>query len=211
MKKITFLFIMLLILSGCSRTEEVETREDYYLSLAKDADSYEEVEAIIVEFATEGDANNFKQKLALLEGNDVIQEALLVSDELTPRLLMTILEQHKWSNIYYTKRRNLLLETIAETQLSPEQEMEIAKLGTEFGIETYQAGLLLKPDVSCKPLSYILTKGTSKLNLEYYKYKEWIKLQAMRDDWELEEKKELLNTGNLTVREALEKSTYNTK
>lgn len=206
MKKFTnfVLFIsVVLLLSGCGKEEKVETPEEYYLSLAKEADTYERVYEIIEEYSSETEKQeSFKEELVFLKGNDTVQEALLVSEDCTPELMISIFKNHKWSNIHYTKRRNLLMESISKmTSLTSKEEMEIAKLG----VETYQAGLLLKPDVYCDTLCYLLNKDTTKLNLEYYKYREWIALQAARD-WSMEEKINLLNTENRTVKEVFNSS-----
>lgn len=192
-------FILMSALSACGKAEEkIETRDDYYMSLAKDVENAEELYNLISEYGGDVDEQeSFKAQLALLEGNDTVQMALLASEDLTPELMVSILQNHKWVNIRHAGTRVFLMEKISSmSELTPIQEMKIA----EIGEETYQAGLLAKPDVSCDTLCYLLNKDTTKLNLEYYEYQEWIQLQACREDWSQQEKERLLDTGNKNVR-----------
>ncbi len=198
-------FILMAGLSGCSSSneEKIETRTDYYISLAEDVETSEELYDIISAYsADEEKQESFKAQLALL-GNDTVQLSLLASEDLSPELMVSIFQNHKWANINHAGIRAFLIGKIScMNELTPIQEMEIA----EIGEETYQAGLLAKPDVSCYTLCYLLSKDTTKLNLEYYVYREWIYLQVFERCWTCEEKIELLNTGNRTVREVLKEA-----
>lgn len=195
-----FIVVVLIAgLSACGKAEEkIETRADYYISLAKEVEKPEELYNLINEYSDETEKQeSFKAQLALLEGNDTIQLALLASEDLTSELMVSILQNHKWVNIRHAGTRAFLMEKISSmSELTPIQEIQIADIGEE----TYQAGLLAKPDVSCDTLCYLLNKGTTKLNLEYYEYQEWIRLQACREDWTQEEKERLLETGNKNVK-----------
>lgn len=204
MRKIVSIILVALLLTACqsSESEKVETREEYYVKLAKDVDSYDRLYEIIEEYSEDADEQQsfIKKYLIFIEDNDTVQEAILASEWINPEILFSILENHKWSNIHYTKRRNFLIETISKAKLNSDQELDIAKLG----VETYQAALLYKPDVSCKALCYILNKETSKLNLKYYDYRELICMHASRD-WDFEDRIKLINTNNEDIVEVFSK------
>lgn len=141
----------------------------------------------------------FEKWLAVLKGNDTVQKALLVSEDLSPDLLIVMLENPRWKNPHYRELVNVLKIRIRDAELTREQEVQIAKIGDE----TAQLGLLIRSDICCEALCYIADEETTAIrNLEYYEYKSLFYQQGARK-WTNEEKRVLKNTENKDILKGL--------
>lgn len=199
MKRIVYVLLAICItleLGGCGKSKkQVETRDETYLRLAEEVTTYQEVYDLIKEYAEdENEREKFKKQLAVV-CNNTVQEALLVSKDLSPELLIVMLENPRWKNPYYYKIVSTLIIKIRDAELTQEQEVKIAKIGDE----TAQLGLLTRSDICCEALCYIADEETTAIkNLDYYKYKKLFYQQGARE-WKEEEKIILTNTENKNI------------
>lgn len=195
---IVVLSMCILGLCACGRNEEQakeESRDEYYMRLAKEITDYQELYSLIKGYSEDVDEKEeLKKRFALLEGNDTIQKALLNSEELSSELLIVILENTKWKNPNYCELVSLIKTKIVDAELTPEQEVRLCYLG-----ETEQSGLLLRDNLCCEALCYIADKETTKIrNLQYYEYRDLFYQQGARE-WTDEEKSNLIDTENKNI------------
>ena len=192
---------IILALGGCAEEEKEYSRDGYYLKLAEEAGSADEVYTIIDEYKANNDETElpiFLEELA--EVNDVSQTALICSDEYrNADILIRILKNPKWINMDHYQVREIIRNAICQTDLTESEEMEIAKLDER----TYHEGLLQRANVSCEALCYVASKDTTALNLDYFGYRDLFTNQVLEREWSVEEKEDLLDTGNSTIEKAL--------
>lgn len=206
MKRIVYVLLAICItleLCGCGQSEkQVETREEAYLKLAEEVTTYQEVYDLIKSYSgDENEQEEFKERLALLKGNDTVQKALLVSEDLSPELLIVMLENPRWENPHYYELVSDITAKIRDAQLTPEQEVKIAELDDE----TAQLGLLARSNICCEALAYIADRKTTAIrNLDYYGYQNPFYEQGARE-WTEEEITILKNTENESILRGLEK------
>ncbi len=201
MKKIVYVLlaisITLFTLSGCEK--QVKTRDELYLKLAEKATTYQEVYNLIKSYSEDkNEQEEFNKKLALVKGNDTVQYALLASEDLSPEVLVAIVENPRWENPHYLKVVNTLTNKIKDAELTQEQEVKIAK----SGYKTAHEGLLLRDNLCCEALCYIADRKTTAINLKYCGYQSLLCQHGARE-WSTEEKIRLTNTKNIDILEGM--------
>ena len=207
MKKIVYVLLVVICitlgLGGCGQSKkQVETRDETYLRLAEEVTTYQEVYDLIEEYSEdESEQEEFKKRLALLKGNETVQKALLEAEDLSPELLIVMLENPRWKNPHYNELVSTLKIKIKDAELTLEQEVKIAKLEDE----TAQLGLLNRSDICCEALYYIADEETTAIrNLNYYQYQNLFYQQGTRE-WTDEERRVLINTENENILKGLKK------
>lgn len=204
MKKIIYVVLSICItleLGGCGQSKkQIETRDETYLRLAEEVTTNQEVYDLIKEYAEdENEQEEFKKRIVVLEGNETVQKALLESEDLSPELLIVMLENPRWKNLQQGDLVASLKAKIRNAKLTPEQEVRIAKIEDE----TAQLGLLERSGICCEALCYIADKETTALkNLDYYEYQDLFYDQGARE-WDDEEKRMLTNTNNKNILKGL--------
>ncbi|MCI8965454.1 MAG: hypothetical protein HFJ43_03800 [Clostridia bacterium] len=200
MKKMFYLVLSICIIlssSACGRNKkqvEVESRDEYYRRLAEEITDYQDTYDLIKEYSEdEKEKEEFKKRLAF-EGNYIVQEALLNSEDLSSEILTIILENPKWKNPNQSEVVSLIKDKIKDSELTSEQEVRISKIG-----ETAQLGLLAREELCCEALCYIADTETTLIkNLNYYEYRDLFYQQGARE-WSDEEKIQLINTENKNI------------
>jgi hypothetical protein len=204
MKRVLYVLLAICItleLGGCGKSNrQVETHDEIYLRLAEECTTYQEVYDLIKEYSEDKkEQEEFKKWLALLKGNETVQNALLSSEDLSPKLLILMLENPRWKNPHYYELVATIKAKVKDANLTPEQEITIAKIGNE----TAQIGLLMRDDICCEALSYIADVETTAIrNLNYCEYQNLFYQQGTRE-WNDEEKRDLINTENKNILEGL--------
>lgn len=196
--------IMLVVaFAGCSkvgevRPTEVSEEEQYYLELAEKANSETELFDILVK----NDSERFQNLLATQVKNKKVQEALLMYDKLHKSTLIAILEAPNLTNIKYIGTRDNIINQIYNADLTPDEELRIAKTN----LQEAQWGVLARENLNYQSLYYILEHNDKigwTINLDYYKVEELICNQILKMDLTLEESKSLAELKIYNVDQAL--------
>lgn len=205
---ILFTLALIILLTGCSKADNqapqsaeatcsFSEEDEYRLSLAQKAESYEEV----FEILKANDSEEFQIALANLD-NYIVQEALLNYDKLSPTALIAICEDPKSPNIQNTSIKSLFEKAICNADLTPAQELQIAK--TEK--QPMQMGVLCRTSLNGDTLIYLLESNNRInwiLNLNHFKIKKIVYQQVLNVPLNLDQKKRLKDLDINNVNKAL--------
>lgn len=212
MRKIIILVFTLtavvIMFAGCSKTENqaqqsaevtysFSAEDEYRLSLAQKAESYEEVLQIL----KANDSEEFQIALANSD-NHIVQEALLQYENLTPAALIAICENPKSPNLNNNFIKKIFENAIINADLTPEQEMQIAKTNKY----PMQKGILYRKNLTGEALIYLIESNNKVnwvINLNHYQTKKRVYYQVVNVDLSLKQKEKLKELDIYNVNQAL--------
>lgn len=196
----TFVLTSILILAvfflvGCSEqskegnnaTADSVSQEEYLLGLAEKADTYAEV----FEILKINNSKEFQLSLANSESN-IVQEALLNYEQLTPEALIAVCENPKIPNLEEFYVKDFFVNAISNANLSEDQELRIAKTNKY----PMQLGVINRTELKSKALMYLITSNTGwirTLNIYQFDLRDVIKYHIVNISLTATQKEELKN------------------
>lgn len=203
-----FTLALIIMFTGCSKADSqaqqsAETtyafseEDEYRLSLAQKAESYAEVFDIL----QANDSEEFQIALANID-NHIVQEALLNYKNLSTTALIAICENFKSPNLQNSYTKSYFENAICNANLTPEQELQIAKTNKY----PMQMGILCRQNLSGDALIYLIESNNTLnwvINLNHFQTKEIVYNQVINVNLNLEQKEKLKELDIYNVNKAL--------